>query len=307
MRLNPKDIIRRLKLNGGKVRQTAKELGISPGTVINWRKRARSIFYGKLQLKMNGLKRKSTAPKSSMTHFSPEQQDSITLMRKATGHCAEKIVTDLGLDCSHQAVHNFLKKKGLVAQWGTRRRPFYQETTHMNVKNTIKPGYLQMDVKYITPELSGLTHTCFLYAIIDIYSRFKTGIILPLLDQSYSIEAARDLIPKFPFKAVFIQTDNGLEFQERFHTCMLQELHLQHHHIHKSNPNENGVIERSFRTDEDEFFCFFPRRTKRIHTMEELNSQYQEWLKYYNYDRYHLSLKIKGRMVKPITIALAKK
>jgi transposase InsO family protein len=175
----------------------------------------------------------------------------------------------------------------------------------MNVKNTTKPGYLQMDVKYITPELSGLTHTCFLYAVIDIFSRFKQGIILPLLDQSYSIETARKLIPQFPFKPLFIQTDNGLEFQERFHTCMLQELHLQHHHIHKSNPNENGVIERSFRTDEDEFFCFPPRRTFRAATMEALNLQYQEWLRYYNYDRYHLSLKLKGRMSKPIEFALA--
>lgn len=305
MRLKPKEIIRKLKLNGGKVRQTARELGISPGTVINWRTRATSTL-SRLTIRENGLERKSTAPKSSLTRFSAAQQDAITILRKQTGHCAEKIVTDLKLDCSHWAVHNFLKGKGLVAEWGRRRRPFYQETTHMNVKNTTKPGYLQMDVKYVTPELSGLTHTCFLYAIIDIFSRFKQGIILPLLDQSYSIEAARKLIPQFPFKPVFIQTDNGLEFQERFHTCMLQELHLQHHHIHKSNPNENGVIERSFRTDEDEFFCFLPRRTKRAHTMEELNDQYQQFLHFYNYDRYHLSLKLKGQMSKPIEVALAK-
>jgi transposase InsO family protein len=304
MRLKPKEIIRSLKLNGGKVRQTARELGISPGTVINWRQRARSI-YSKLKLSTLHLERKSTAPNNSRTDFSASEQDAITSMRKRTGYCAEKIVDDLNLGCSHWAVHNFLKGKGLVAEWGSRRRPFYQETTHMNVKNTTKPGYLQMDVKYITPELSGLTHTCFLYAIIDIYSRFKQAVILPLLDQSYSIEAARLLIPKFPFKPVFIQTDNGLEFQERFHTCMLQELHLQHHHIHKSNPNENGVIERSFRTDEDEFFCFPPRRTKRPQTMEELNDQYQEFLHFYNYQRLHLSLKLKGRMSKPIEIALA--
>lgn len=304
MRLKPKEIIKKLRLNGGKVRKTARELGISPGTVINWRDRARSI-YNRLKLSTLKLERKSTAPKNGRYFFSAEQQDAITLMRKSTGHCAEKIVTDLGLDCSHRAVHNFLKSKGLINEWGKYRRPFYQDTKHMNVKNTTKPGYLQMDVKYVTPELSGLTHTCFLYAIIDIFSRFKQAIILPLLDQSYSIEAAKLLIPNFVFKPIFIQTDNGLEFQERFHTCMLQELHLQHHYIHKSNPNENAVIERSFRTDEDEFFCFPPRRTKRPKTMEELNSQYQEWLQFYNHDRYHLSLKVKGSMAKPIEIIKA--
>jgi len=200
MRLKPKEIIKCLKLNAGKIRKTARDLGISPGTVINWRKRAKSVS-AYLNLSTAHLERKSTAPKSSKTNFTTAEQDAITLLRKQTGHCAEKIVTELGLDCSHWPVHNLLKKKGLITEWGSRRRPFYQETTHMNVKNTTKPGYLQMDVKYITPELSGLTHTCFLYAIIDIYSRFKQGIILPLLDQSYSIEAARQLIPKFPFKS----------------------------------------------------------------------------------------------------------
>jgi transposase InsO family protein len=293
MRLDPKEIVKRLKLNGGKVRQTARELGISPGTVINWRTTATSVN-SRLKLSTLNLERKPTAPKTTRATTLPAgQQDAIAIFRKQTGHCAEKIVEKLNLDCSHWAVHNFLKGKGLIAEWGSRRRPFYQETTHMNVKNTTKPGYLQMDVKYITPELSGLTHTCFLYAVIDIFSRFKLGVILPLLDQSYSIEAARLLIPKFPFKPVFIQTDNGLEFQERFHNCMLQELHLQHHHIHKSNPNENGVIERSFRTDEDEFFCFPPRRTKRPKTMEELNDQYQQFLNFYNHERLHLSLKLK--------------
>src|ERR1700722_14385363 len=156
MRLKPKEIIRRLKLNGGKVRQTARELGISPGTVINWRQRARSI-YSKFKLSTMHLERKSTAPHNARTEFSASDQDAITSIRKQTGHCAEKIVDDLNLDCSHWAVHNFLKGKGLINEWGSRRRPFYQETTHMNVKNTTKPGYLQMDVKYITPELSGLT------------------------------------------------------------------------------------------------------------------------------------------------------
>lgn len=74
MRLKPKEIIKKLKLNSGKIRKTARELGISPGTVINWRTRARSIFYGKLQLKVNGLERKSTAPKTRRTNFSASEQ-----------------------------------------------------------------------------------------------------------------------------------------------------------------------------------------------------------------------------------------
>jgi len=163
----------------------------------------------------------------------------------------------------------------------------------MSLKNTTQPGYLQMDVKYVTPELSGLEHTCFLYAAIDIFSRFKQGVILPLLDQSYSIEAVGGLVKSFPCKPVFIQTDNGLEFQRRFYEFVTKRLKLKYHYIHKSNPNENGVIERSFRTDEDEFFCFPPRRLKRPKDLNDLNVQYREFLDFYNTERPHLSLNLK--------------
>lgn len=46
----------------------------------------------------------------------------------------------------------------------------------MHLKNTTTIGKLQMDVKYITPELSGLPHTCFEYAVVDIYSRYKEAV-----------------------------------------------------------------------------------------------------------------------------------
>ena len=165
------------------------------------------------------------------------------------------------------------------------------------IKNVDKPGKLQLDVKYVTPELSGLVHTAYLYAIIDIYSRYKAGVILPALDQTLAIEALRYLIPGLPKQIKdnldFIQTDNGLEYQERFLNFLKsahQELQLpneiKHHYIHKSSPNENAVIERSFRTDEEEFFW----RIERPEDLTELNIMYQSWMEEYNTFRPHLGL-----------------
>src|SRR5258708_3785803 len=110
-----------------------------------------------------------------------------------------------------------------------------------------------MDVKYMTPELTGLPYTCFEYAVIDIYSRYKEAVILNHLDQDGAILALIEIRKKLPFTPDFIQTDNGLEFQGRFH-AYCEDSSLKHHLIHKSTPNENAVIERSFRTDEEEFF-----------------------------------------------------
>ncbi len=156
----------------------------------------------------------------------------------------------------------------------------------MYLKNALVPGKLQMDVKYVTPELSGLAHTAYLYAVIDIWSRWKQGVILPLLDQGLAIEALVYMVPLLPFTPDFIQTDNGLEFQSRF-KAHVTSLSWQHHYIHKSSPNENAVIERSFRTDEEEFFWWLDGAPE---DLVVLNARYQEYLDKYNTYRPHLGL-----------------
>lgn len=288
MRREPKEIILVLKKNGGAVRKTARELGISPGMVMFWKKRARGA---RGVLSSRKLFRKSTAPKkkpaSVLTH---EEKVSIETMRKTQGRCAQKIKALLKIPHHYSTIHRYLKKKGHVKENGYYRRPRYQETTHMHLKNVTTIGKLQMDVKYVTPELSGLPHTLFLYAIIDIYSRWKQGVILPLLDQGYAIEALKLCIPLFPFEPDFIQTDNGLEFQKRFYEHVTKKLKYSHHYIHKSNPNENAIIERSFRTDEEEFFFF---RMKKPKDEIDLNMQYQKYLKEYNEERPHLGINLK--------------
>ncbi|MCL5794945.1 MAG: integrase core domain-containing protein [Patescibacteria group bacterium] len=297
MRIEPREIINQLNANGGLVRKTARELGISPGTVINWRNKAKSIF-SNLRLKVENLTRESTKPKNvRQTILKAEEQDKSTLLRKEKEFCAIKICDILKLPYHYSTVHRFLKKKDLINSPGYRKRPLYQDTTHMHAKNVKQLGKLQMDVKYVTPELSGLEHTCYLYAAMDILSRYKQGIIFPLLDQGYSIEALKFVISIMPLKADFVQTDNGLEFQKRFLKALQDEFKLKHHFIHKSNPNENAVIERSFRTDEEEFFFFRLRRMGKPKDLEQLNVFYQIYLKEYNETRPHLSL---PEMVTPL-------
>ncbi|PIU86988.1 hypothetical protein COS66_03370 [Candidatus Berkelbacteria bacterium CG06_land_8_20_14_3_00_43_10] len=290
MRKEPKEIIMRLVENQGKIRQTARDLGISPGTVINWQKKSKSI-YSSFKLTYKGLKRQSTKPNHTrLIAFSAHIQDDISATRKQTGFCAQKIKSILKLGEHHRTVHRFLKRKGLVKGKRYHRRPLFQDTKHMHTKNVTTLGKLQMDVKYVTPELSGLEHTCYLYAVMDILSRYKQGIIYPLLDQGYSIEAMKYILSIFPVNPDFIQTDNGLEFQQQFDRFITQKLKLKHHYIHKSNPNENAVIERSFRTDQDEFFYFRLKQWGRPKDIIDLNLKYQRYLKEYNEIRPHLSL-----------------
>ena len=100
--------------------------------------------------------------------------------REATGFCREKLAVlarGQGLKVSPSTIHRYLKRAGLVRPSTKRRRPLFQNGRVMRPRNCPGLGYLQMDVKYVTPELSGLSYTCYLYAAMDIYSRYKVGLI----------------------------------------------------------------------------------------------------------------------------------
>jgi len=284
MRVRPKLIVKCLRKNNFDFTATAKSLGLHRATVYRWWNRYLRIRYKRQ------LARISTRPKHVHRYeFTGSERAKIEEYRRKRHPTAERIVAKLGLSASSRTVHRFLKTKGLVREYRYYRRPRFQNTIHMHAKNTSTVGYLQFDVKYITPELSGLPWTCFEYAVIDIFSRYKEAVILNHLDQDGSMAAVLEMLPKLPFKPVFIQTDNGLEFQGRFQK-MCQDMGLKHHMIHKSTPNENALIERSFRTDEEEFFFCLDKAPTHY---DELRNWFADWLHEYNYERPHLSLDLK--------------
>lgn len=70
----------------------------------------------------------------------------------------------------------------------------------------------------------------------------------------------------------------------------IQAKGLKHHYVHKDTPNENAVIERSFRTDEDEFFFF---KYKGAKDYDDLRAQFTSFLAFYNSERPHLGINLK--------------
>jgi len=222
------------------------------------------------------------------TKLTNKERVEIERLRKQYGYCAKKIAAFDTINVSESTVYRFLSKKGLLNKKANHRRPLNQETKHMYLSNTKDIGYLQMDVKYLTPQLTGLPWTCFEYAIIDIYSRYKDAVIYNDLNQDLAIKALLEMVNRLPFKPVFIQTDNGLEFQQRFKETATA-LGMKHHYIHKSSPNENAVIERSFRTDEEEFIF----NEAPFKDYDELREKYEKWLHFYNHERPHLGIELK--------------
>lgn len=282
-----KEIIEAYKEVGGNCTQTALFLGVSRSTVKRWIKRGTSL-YGNVTFR--GLERRSTRPHIIRGRTVLSWEKEVVFLRQQTGLCAKKLqylLRKRGILLSVSTIERILRRKGLQKRVNKYyRRPLFQNGKAMRPKNTNKPGYLQMDVKYVTPELSGLPYTCYEYGLIDIFSRYKVSLILPILDESGSILALKWAIQSMPLKIVYVQTDNGLEYQKHFHNAC-EELNIVHYHIHKSSPNENAVIERSFRVDQEEFFFRLKTQPKDIN---ELNQQFQEFLHYYNTERPHLGI-----------------
>ena len=266
--------------------EAARQLGIDRRTVKRWVDRGRQPWG---YVRWRGVQRQSTVPKHPKRVLSGEAAAQVRMWREATGFCREKLAVmakSEGLEASASTIHRYLLRVGLVRPSTKRRRPRFQNGQVMRPSNCPGLGYLQMDVKYVTPELSGLPYTCYLYAALDISTRYKVGLILPKVDEAGSLLALYHATQTLPFPVCYVQTDNGLEFQRRFH-AKCEEVGLEHFYIHKSSPNENAVIERSFRTDEEEFF-FWLEKAPRDHL--ELNAWYQRFLDTYNTIRPHMGI-----------------
>lgn len=288
MRVPIKDIILTYKLLGN-ISQTAHHVGISRPTVYRWILRGTS--HGGY-LKWKGVVRRSTKPKTFHSKLTANDRGSIVSLKEHKHFGARKIQRVLKLSVSFLTVHRFLKNKRLVAKQINFRRPRFQNGAAMRPTNTKRLGYLQVDTKHVTPELSGLPVTVYEYAAIDIISRYKLAVILPDITDESAALALEFFLKWFPFHVRYIQTDNGLEYQRSFEEACRRHS-IDHYFIHKNAPNENAVIERSFRTDQDEFYYWLEQAP---HHMGELNEWLQIFIREYNTFRPHQALEYQTPM-----------
>lgn len=285
MRIPVKQIIIAFK-NTHSISQTASLLGVSRPTVYRWIKRGKRLSGA---ISWRKLARKSTKPKVIRHKVGPSLALQIVSTKQTKHFGAKKLKRYLKLSLSASTVHRFLKRKNLVAKQPKFRRPLFQNGKAMRPSNTFDLGYLQMDTKHVTPELSGLPFTVYEYAAIDIASRYKLAVILPDISPESARMAIEYFLKWFPFRVIYVQTDNGLEFQSEFNNFCVSR-RIDHYFIHKNSPNENAVIERSFKTDQDEFYYWLEKAPQHF---GELNDWLQKFIQDYNTDRPHQSLDYK--------------
>lgn len=136
---------------------------------------------------------------------------------------------------------------------------------------------VQMDVCKIAPGIYQYTaiDDCTRYKVLRLYSRRTASNTIDFLDAA---------IEEMPFAIERIQTDRGGEFFATKFQERLLEWGIKFRPIKPASPHLNGKVERSQRTDLDEFYSTVNLKDSQLHNL------LAEWQHYYNWDRPHSSL-----------------
>jgi transposase InsO family protein len=147
-----------------------------------------------------------------------------------------------------------------------------------------QPGHrIQVDVKFLGPR-AGSRRKYYQYTAIDDCTRIRVLRIYDRCNQTTSIRFLDYVPEKLPFRVEVIQTDNGAEFQSRFHYHVLDR-GIGHVYIKPSSPHLNGKVERSHRIDDEEFYRMLEGVV--IDDTALFNDKLQEWEDFYNFNRPH--------------------
>lgn len=136
---------------------------------------------------------------------------------------------------------------------------------------------VQFDVMKVGPRL-------YQYTAIDDCTRYRILALYPRRTAANSVDFLEKVQDEIPFPIQRVQTDRGLEFFAYAFQEKLMEYHIKFRPIRPGSPHLNGKVERSQRTDLDEFYATVDLSDP------ELPAKLEAWQDYYNCSRPHGSL-----------------
>jgi transposase InsO family protein len=244
--------------------------GISRPTLRKWYKRYETQG-------IKGLSDTSRKPHTSPRLKLNEDVVGIILnIRKSRKLGARRIQNELkrlhAINLSLASIHKALVKNHVKPLLRIRSK-----TDYKSYQRPIPGDRVQCDTKKLAPGKYQYTAVddCTRYRVLAIYNRRSAANTLLFLDK---------VIEEMPFPVQRIQTDRGREFFGLAVQKKLMEHCIKFRPIKPRSPHLNGKVERSQKTDLQEFYAIVDLADP------ELESQLQEWQHHYNWDRQHGSL-----------------
>ena len=231
--------------SGWPVRQSLRQLGVSPASYYRWRKESR---------RAKKIPAEPIRPVQAYEATNEEKQAVRAYALKHPGirhrELAWRMIDEEVAYLSPSTVYRILKAEDLVCPWRRRRK----RTREDEEKATRADEIWATDLMYLI--IGGRTY--YLVNFLDEYSRLIVHhALVPSMDgMTVSVEAQAAIerllkerggeLP--PQGMPRLRSDNGSCYISREFRGVLDEHHLGHQRIKPHCPEENGIIERSNRT-----------------------------------------------------------
>lgn len=249
------------------VSEVCRVFGISRKTYYKWRKRDfgldgnRYVSHGiKRNAKLTWEVKRFIEHEKKKTNYGPLKMKML-------------VKRELDIIISTTSIYRYYRRRKLIRR-PQKKLPWYEP---MKEKLLItEPGMgVQVDVKYVYSK--GKRE--YQFSIFDPYTEKYHFTVFERRFSRNTVYALRKAEKYFGFKALSIQTDNGSEFRGEFHVWLTKKK-IPHYFIPKKSPWWNGKVERVHRTMDEEYYQ---------NPFRVWSTPY-EWLRYYNFERIHLSL-----------------
>jgi transposase InsO family protein len=276
-----RDVQRKLKVlrhaeQTGNIAKTCRYFGIGRASFYRWKTEYQ-------QRGEAGLVNAKPIPKNPANQTPPEIVEKILYLRAKYHLGPIRIVWYLAryhsIKISEAGVSRILKRNGVSRlPRGTRVRKVHT----IRYSKQVPGHHIQMDVKFLTfANKRGEKVRRFQYTAIDDATRVRALKIYDKHTQTNAIDFVDHVIEKFPFRIKEIRTDNGHEFQAKFH-WHVEDKGIRHAYIKKGTPQLNGKVERSHRSDQEEFYQLLSYKDD-----IDLETKLEEWENFYNFNRPH--------------------
>ena len=265
------------------VAQTCRRFGISRTAFYRWKKRFEE--FGEA-----GLADRPRTPHQSPRETPREVVSKILYLRQqyhfGAGRIADYLKRFHEVRIARSSVHRILVKHDMGRLPANQKHQPHRKRWKRYEK--AKPGHrLQMDVKFLE-RIPGTRKRLYQFTAIDDCTRIRVLKVYDKCNQRAAIQFLNEVRNRLPFRIHVLQTDNGAEFQSKFH-WHAESLDIQHVYIKPRTPHLNGKVERSHRVDDQEFYQLIDQGgiSDDIHLF---NDKLREWEDYYNYHRPHGAL-----------------
>ena len=174
---------------------------------------------------------------------------------------------------SLSSIHKILSKNNVKPIKKLRRKKDFKR-----YQRPIPGDRVQIDTCKIRPGIYQYTaiDDCTRFRVLEIYSRRTADNTLKFLDK---------MIEEFPFPIQRIQSDRGREFFAEKVQLKMMEYCIKFRPVKPASPHLNGKVERSQKTDLEEFYAIAD-----LSDFENLREELGYWQFFYNWQRPHGAL-----------------